>query len=413
MKVVQYIFNEKAWGNSLAYNQTVKQCILCSKLDKSIQYEIRILVPLFNLFAERKEIRRLKSQSSNNLKISCYPTFFLFSRLFLMRPWVICLFLLTAMPYALLFYAKLLCGHHSEVWHFRSYPISLLLCWVQTRRLKKIFDPRSDYILENTRRGVWREGSLTQRFWYWAESLIMNQVDHVIVVSHAMKDQLQQRCRKLPRTPMTRIHNCVDTQRFHCVRTETKAPYTLLYSGSLGNWNKLETYLNFFERFHTQYPNSTLIIASPMRGRRLITTRAHIETYEKIKDHIELISPVTNHTTDTLPTYYERAQFGLQLMDEIDNRVGVKFVEYLASGLLPVVNEQVLGAAEFCREYDVGFILKDNCSTSDIHAMVRALDAHLKSRNWQIAKTEIDENKTASDYYTLYLSLLRCAELSD
>ncbi len=68
---------------------------------------------------------------------------------------------------------------------------------------------------------------------------------------------------------------------------------------------------------------------------------------------------------ENLPAVYSKAGFGPQLMTSRDSRLGVKFVEYLSAGIIPIVNENVIGAAQFCRDYQVGVVIDNNMDCID------------------------------------------------
>jgi len=53
---------------------------------------------------------------------------------------------------------------------------------------------------------------------------------------------------------------------------------------------------------------------------------------------------------------------GMQIMSRPDDRLSIKFVEYLAAGLPVIVSENVRGAADIVKRHEVGFVLNDDFS---------------------------------------------------
>ena len=46
-------------------------------------------------------------------------------------------------------------------------------------------------------------------------------------------------------------------------------------------------------------------------------------------------------------------------MNKKDTRVGVKFIEYVAAGIIPIVHENVQGAAKLVEKFNIGFVFND------------------------------------------------------
>lgn len=156
------------------------------------------------------------------------------------------------------------------------------------------------------------------------------------------------------------LYNPIDYKKF-CIARANHNDIVFLYTGSIGQWNKIENYLTFFREFNSRNPQSRIIIcttASKSKIDSIINT-----SYRSL---IDKISVYFNVVIDELPKYYSQCDFGLQLMTKRDSRVGVKYIEYLAAGLTPIVSENVEGAAEISRKYNLGVIISNSDSPDDI-----------------------------------------------
>ena len=95
--------------------------------------------------------------------------------------------------------------------------------------------------------------------------------------------------------------------------------------------------------------------------------------YNNVKDYINIYYSITN-----FQEIYKECHFGLQLMSIEDSRVGVKIFEYIASGLIPLINSNVKGAVELLKKYDIGIIIPSNIV--DYYKLANKLVEKLKDR---------------------------------
>ena len=69
----------------------------------------------------------------------------------------------------------------------------------------------------------------------------------------------------------------------------------------------------------------------------------------------------------------------------------MKFIEYIAADLIPIVNINVMGAAKLARKYEIGVIADD--FSEDIDALVNKLKVIKKNRN----KSKVAEFRKMTD----------------
>lgn len=57
----------------------------------------------------------------------------------------------------------------------------------------------------------------------------------------------------------------------------------------------------------------------------------------------------------------------------------MKFIEYIAANLIPIVNTNVMGAAALARKYEIGIVLDDE--TEEVDSIVNRLEQIKQNRN--------------------------------
>lgn len=363
------IFNEDFWGNGLIYTQNLLPLI--KLLENNVDFyniEIHSFTSILDLILYRKQIKNFKKEFKVlGIKTIIYPTFFVRSRIFILRWYVFPFYIFSTYFYLVyLILNDFIFPKKNIIYHLRSYPIAFLFSYFYKGKAKLIFDPRSDFNHENKKINFWKENSLTDKLWYKIEKKILIKSSKVIFISESFRDDLLLRHKIVQNDKKHFLfYNPIDFKKFEIafdtVRNMNEIKF--LYTGSLNNWNNLETYLDFFLNIKVLMPLSTFFIATNSRSNSF----QHILDKEKYKEIIKDITFFYGLKYNQLPELYKECSIGLQLMDDPDSRIGVKFVEYLASGLIPLVNTNVRGAAKFC-EKGLGIIV-DNSVKSNYDAI--------------------------------------------
>lgn len=372
------IFNEDFWGKGLIYSQNLLPLIKLLENNRDLyNIELHSFLSILDLLLYRKQIKEFKNEfKSLGIKTIIYPTFFVRSRLFILRWYVFPFYILSTFPYLIYLMVKdFIFSNEIVIYHLRSYPIAFLFSYFYKGKARLIFDPRSDFNHENKKIGFWKENSLTDKMWFSIEKKILNRSSKVIFISESFLDDLLLR-HKIKQNDKKHFlfYNPIDFKKFEfafeSVRNINEVRF--LYTGSLNNWNNLETYLDFFLNVKRFLPLATFYVATSSRSNSF----QHLLESEKYVEIIEDVTFFYGLTYNQLPKLYKDCSIGLQLMDEPDSRIGVKFVEYLASGLIPVVNSNVRGAAKFCED-GLGLIV-DNSDFSNFEMICNKILFSLK-----------------------------------
>ncbi len=212
--------------------------------------------------------------------------------------------------------------------------------------IKVIFDPRSLFIDELISSGAIIKGSLVDRIWREIEKYSILAADVVICVA---RSQERFYVDNYGSKEKFRILPCFATIDKDAVPVLSRLEYGLSnsdvvigYYGSLnGGWNNIETYLEICDR----NPHYKFLFISQDNMRYL----------DKFKLRGNIVSPDTTLMgRNQIKGLLRLCDYGLIYMKrsiDWESRLGVKFVEYLNSGIDVIVNEYVGEAAYYCKNF--------------------------------------------------------------
>lgn len=393
------IFNEPYWDKGLIYTQNILP--LKKMADKSHwDLELISFTSLPKLISERKRIRHAKKELEQqciniiDFPVLFYPTRFMTLFYFLL-PW----YFLNVW-----FYIKYLAHkdkHRDVIYSMRSYQVSLGFLKFYGNLDKLIFDLRTDFIEENINRGLFRVNGLTVKYWRKVEKEMLTKFNKSLFISAEFRKNVLDRNQlndDIERYPI--IYNPIDYRHFQSAKRDDHSE-DFLYTGSLGHWNNLSNYLDFFLAVATFFPKSKLIIctASPKHKVEPILEQ---NKYDSIRDRVLIYY---NIPYESLPIYYAKCKYGLQIMKKLDTRVGVKFIEYIAAGVMPIVHENVQGAAKLVKDFGLGIVFNDYDLTSPDRLALKIAQAgelDEKSINYTKFRENTDINCIAEKLQRIY-----------
>lgn len=385
-KIRLVIFNEYFWDKGLIYTQNIQPLLNLSKATGS-EFEILSFTPIPSYLMLRKEIASFRDEMITagvrvrHMPILYYPTRYMLTRWFMLP-----FFCLNVMFYVL--WLKWKDKNKDVVYNVRSYQAALAFYLFYKDKKNLVFDPRTDWIEENINAGNFNERSLTVNLWNKYEKGFISSFKRTIVISDIFRNNLIKKHDNIDGSKISICYNPIDYKLFS-IKPITHDNVIFLYTGSFGQWNKIETYLDFFDIYHRRNSNSELIICTSS-SRKKVESVLGEEKYGTIRNLITIYYNV-NH--EDLPEIYARCDYGLQLMKKKDSRVGVKFVEYVAAGLTPIVTDNVQGAAYLIDKFNLGLIIKEEDSEDAIYSKVSGAPKIDKdSSNYQIFKSLTDLN---------------------
>jgi len=353
------------------------------------------------------DLRATLRQLGVDLVIIPIPT--IYGRLFAPRAWNIVFYVCYGLPVLLWFCWR----RKADIVHGRSYMASLL-AGVASRLLgcAWIFDMRSLYPEENIGLGTWAVESLDYRMWKSLEQWLLKNASAIVGVCDAFLDMFKEYASRFHVIPC-----CVDTRVFHCadasLRSSLRAELgidgdaiVVVYTGSLGGWNDAGTIGKYFRALVELDTRLHCLIVTPeIRSCdygyfRELVDRHRCSLY---------VSP-----TRPVQQYLCASDIAIHVMPpwlDSKTRLGVKFVEYVSSGLPVLVNSHVGAAAGFVRGHQVGVVL-DLESLGETEAIIGFL-ASFEEMRWRcraLAESEFSTVTCAARYSELYTSV--CPHMS-
>ena len=374
-KIRLVVFNEPYWDKGLIYSQNILPLL---QLVKTGKYSLDVIsfTSLPFLFKSKTNIQATKNDlkqygvNIRNFPVLFYPTRFMLLRYFLLPFYFLNVFL----------YVKLL-NHQDEksdkdiFYNIRSYQAALGFLKFYKNKDRIVFDTRTDWIEENINVGNFKPDGATVKFWRNAEKQMLLKFRKTLFISDLFRDAvLKRHSIKLDGNKYCLVYNPINYKHFHSVQNHDQ-DNNFLYTGSLGHWNNISIYLDFFLKVADKMPSSKLIVCTGSPIHKIEPT-FNLPKYDAIRNRVEIHYSVPY---SELPSFYARCTYGLQLMSKKDTRVGVKFIEYIAANLIPIVNTNVMGAAALARKYKIGIVLDDE--TEEVDSIVYRLEQIKLNRN--------------------------------
>lgn len=374
-KIRLVVFNEPYWDKGLIYSQNILPLL---QLVKTGKYSLDVIsfTSLPFLFKSKTNIQATKNDlkqygvNVRNFPVLFYPTRFMLLRYFLLPFYFLNVFL----------YVKFL-NHLDDksdkdiFYNIRSYQAALGFLKFYKNKDRIVFDTRTDWIEENINVGNFKPNGATVRFWRNAEKQMLMKFRKTLFISDLFRDAvLKRHSIKLDENKYCLVYNPINYKHFHSVQNHDQ-DNNFLYTGSLGHWNNISIYLDFFLKVADKMPSSKLIVCTGSPIHKIEPT-FNLPKYDAIRNRVEIHYSVPY---SELPSFYARCTYGLQLMSKKDTRVGVKFIEYIAANLIPIVNTNVMGAAALARKYKIGIVLDDE--TEEVDSIVYRLGQIKQNRN--------------------------------
>lgn len=250
-----------------------------------------------------------------------------------------------------------------QMFHCRSYHSALAgACLKFFFPVKLIFDPRSPFPEENIAARRWKAGGINYRSWKKIEKLLCQKSDVVIAISNPFLESLKEvapssRFELIPNNYPSKFTKGTKDVKVIGREGESSENIKICYVGSFGHWNSPEPYLQFLEYLVADSRSSV--------GAKFIIQSQSLSFLEaclsKVKFNHEKLTVISSSQEDVID-HMSDCVVGIQIMSRPDDRLSIKFVEYLAAGLPVIVSENVRGAADIVKNYKVGFVLNDDFS---------------------------------------------------
>lgn len=299
----------------------------------------------YRFFSAYHTICKLRrAHYGNNIRFLMWPVFVGRLPIDRMQLW---LTILQVFPIFL--YARFQFGHRLLI-HGRSYHASLIARSVACSfRWNVAFDPRSPYLQECLILGVFKKHSQLEYTWKTWEAKLAQGSRYTVATSEPMAEMYRRLGSPKAIVIPNNYADCVLPN--FCATTKSRS-ITLVYSGSLGHWNSVDVYVNFAALVLSKDTDIRFQFLVPVGDHRLLNDRL-----DRLTDVQRRRISIDNASSHDLYKQISFCTVGVQIMERQDPRLGVKVVEYLASGTPVVVSNSVVGAAHVVSTFDVGLVI--------------------------------------------------------
>ena len=247
-----------------------------------------------------------------------------------------------------------------QIFHCRSYHAALAGVFLKFLfPIKLIFDPRSPFPEENIAAKRWKEDGINYLLWKKIEKLLCRKSDAIIAISAPFLESLKAIAPSSRFVMIPNNYPATFTKDDKTIngRSEGSEIVKICYVGSFGHWNTPEPYLQFLED-STGGGKFSVEAKFIIQSQSLSFLEASLG---KVKINPAKLTIVSSSQEDVIG-HMSDCVVGMQIMSRPDDRLSIKFVEYLAAGLPVIVSDNVRGAADIVEKYEVGFVLNDDFS---------------------------------------------------
>lgn len=396
-KINLVIFNEPYWDKGLVYSQNILPLL---RLLNTGRFKLQLIsftsIPL--LWVKRKEIKLIREELRKfGVDIKNYPVFFYPTRFMLLRYFLILYYFVNVFPYIVKLNKRDKKESIDYVYSIRSYQAALGFLKFYYDKKRIIFDTRTDWIEENINVGNFKKDGITVRYWQNIEKQMLVKFKKTLFISERSRNFILKRNGlEQDEKRYCVVYNPIDYNHFQSVKKED-VNENFLYTGTLGHWNDISIYFDFFLIIANALPSSKLIVCTSSPTYKIIPV-LNTPKYHSLKERVEIYF---NVPYTKLPIFYARCTYGLQLMNKKDTRVGVKFVEYVAAGLIPIVNTNVMGAVDLVKKYNIGVVV-DDVIMKDVKLLLQTI----REAKMNIVKENIDAFKQITDLNQIENSII-------
>jgi glycosyltransferase involved in cell wall biosynthesis len=304
--------------------------------------------------------------------------------------------------------ARIAIGRRAQLIHARSYvPATIAMIAGAMTRVPYIFDMRGFLGDEFVDAGYWSRDDIRYRAISFAERFLLGRAGAVVVLTEAAARRLrtERRFRAANGKPVVVIPCGVDLERFRPAEIPPAVP-TLVYSGSLGSFYRLDEMLLVYAAARRRIPAL----------RFLILNRSDHALIERARDRLRIEGDVcvVSSSFDDMPARLRECSVGIALVEQKPSKSGssaIKVAEYLAAGLPVIVNAGLGDTDGLVDQFAAGHVIPSYIPAELERAGARVaalIGDPAASRNARrLAEAAYDVRDGAERYRALYDSLTR------
>jgi glycosyltransferase involved in cell wall biosynthesis len=389
--------------SGLFRNQVLNKIEAILECTHDIKFEIIVFNSPFHIFNHLKILREYKLVHSDRIVIRYYP---------ILPPlrYVLSSILQSSLIISWLNLFTKFISFNGDVIHCRSYWPAIIA--LKNTNKPIVFDVRSLYPAESVAAGKLKINTDVYSFWLKQERNCIDNSKAISVVSKPM---------------IKYIENISKNSNIHLnpIIVNTKEIYfnlsgrnkirkslgwedkiIIVYSGSLGynglNKPALGSCLAYLSKINLDF-------------RFLFVTSDEPDTFRQLlNDYLidEKMTFITEARNRELADWLSAADIGVHALPkqlDSDTRLGTKVVEYWASGLPVILNENVGAAVDLALTENIGVVLNPSTDINNLD-FLKEIDKLLALDRDEIsnfAKSKFDSRKVASEYINIYKNCIK------
>lgn len=316
---------------------------------------------------------------------------------------------------AFLVSTEIVCKNKIKIVHSRGHFLAFIPVFLKRIFFMRfIFDMRGLWVEEKVDSGVLPEKGLIYITAKFIEKKIMLSADEIIVLTHALKDKLNQSPYFKDRSGrITVIPACVDTKLFYPYNSAEKPDrlfkdkFVVSYFGSVGTYYNFLAVIDFYKALSLKFKNAHLLIMLNMLP-GYVREELERNGIPSERYHLDSVS------YEEVPKWLRASDVSLIFYNRRHSREGcspTKFAEYLACGLPVVINSGIGDTDKIIKEYKLGVVIDDfgeESYMSAVDELSRLMEerASLSDRCRRAAKDLFSLDMGISKYLDIYKRLV-------
>jgi len=391
-------------NSGLFRNQVLNKLKAIVDISEDICFEIIAFNTPLQFFEHKRLLKKYALQYGDRIKIRYYPILpplrYVLSSVFqtkLIMNWL----------KINLFFIKI----KGEVIHCRSYWPAVLA--LKIKNLPVVFDVRSLYPAESVSAGKLKYNSRIYDYWVGLEAFCFDKSSAISVVSYPMIDYVKSISNnvKIFYNPIivdtSKVYFNPDQGRITRSRLNWDDNLIFVYSGSLGynGLNKVALGVLLHKLSSLSKDFRYLFLSDEKKA-----DIAGFLNENGVEDNNFYITP---SSFEELGAWLSSADIGIHALPlQLDSatRLGTKVVEYWASGLPVILNENIGAAINIVEEYSIGSIITKDSTEEVVLSEIERLKSLDKNKISEIGKSIFDSKKIARGYIDAYNSCLQAVK---
>jgi len=293
--------------------------------------------------------------------------------------------------------------------HTRSYSPTLIALLIKfIFRVRIVFDMRGIYVEEMVERKTIKRNSMRHYIELFLEKLYVKYSDRLISVSKKHQQYCNNYYKKLDITSKNiLIRNTVDINNFKILAKSSNGCYNprFVYAGHFTTKYDIKGMFELFKAATEIFAEPSLNILTYLKEDPFVELINN--SFPNLKDHIS----INKSEPQDIPVELTKADIGLVLLNRYKSNyvsAPIKLVEYLAAGLIPIVNRFVGDTEAILSKYNVCvFVDNDNHQQTLIKLKKLLDDPETSARCRHIAKKEFNIENAVEEYSKVYSHLAK------